>query len=84
LISLSKSSYSSGIIITLFLILISIGLGVASIALSLKDESYGIRSSRKRLYFSFIGFAGLLLWAGWFIGSLLAFEAALLPWKRKI
>jgi hypothetical protein len=83
LISLSKSSYSSGMVITLFLILSSIGLGVVAIALSLKDESYGTRSTRKRLYFSGLGIAGLLFWAGWFIGPLLAFEAAVLPWKRK-
>jgi len=83
LISLSKSSYSSGIVITLFLILASIGLGVVAIALSLKDESYGTGSTRKRLYFSGLGIAGLLLWAGWFIGPLLAFEASVLPWKHK-
>lgn len=83
IVSLSKSSYSSGIVITLFLILASIGLGVTSIALTLKDESYGAGSARKRIYFSGLGIAGLLFWAGWFVGPLLAFEAAVLPWKRK-
>lgn len=83
LISLSKSSYSSGIFITLILIVASIGLGAAAIVLSLKDESYGTGSTRKRIYFSILGVAGFLFWAGWFIGPLLTFEAALLPWKRK-
>ncbi len=83
LISLSKSSYSPEIFITLVLILASLGLGVAAVALSLKDEGYGTGSARKRLYFSGLGIAGLLLWAGLFIGPILAFEAALLPWKRK-
>lgn len=83
LISLSKSSYSSEIFITFILILASLGLGVVAIALSLKDESYGTGSARKRLYFSGLGIVGLLFWAGWFIGPLLAFEAAVLPWKRK-
>ena len=83
LISLSKSSYSLGIFVTLILILASIVLGVAAIALGLKDENYGTGSIRKRLYFSILGIAGLLFWAGWFIGPFLAFEAAILPWKQK-
>lgn len=83
LISLSKSSYSSEIVITLVLILVSIGYGVAAIALSLKNENYGAGSARKRLYLLGLGIAGLLFWAGWIIGPLLAFEAALLPWKRE-
>lgn len=83
LISLSKSPYSSEIVITLVLILVSIGLGIIAVALSLKDENYGSGSARKRLYFFCLGIAGLLFWAGLFIGPLLAFEAALLPWKRK-
>jgi hypothetical protein len=83
LISLSKSSYSSEIVVTLVLILVSIGLGISAVTLSLKDENYGSESARKRLYFSGLGVAGLLFWAGLFIGPLLAFEAAILPWKRK-
>jgi len=83
LISLSKSSYSPEIFITIVLILTSLGLGVTAMALSLKDENYGAGSARKRLYFFGLGIAGLLFWAGLFIGPLLAFEAALLPWKRK-
>ncbi|WP_292373951.1 hypothetical protein [Methanosarcina sp. UBA411] len=83
LISLSESSYSSGIVITITLILISIGIGVAAIALSLKDENYGKTSGRKRLYFFILGISGLLFWSGWLIGPLLAFEAAVLPWKHK-
>jgi len=83
LISLSKSSFSSEVFITFIMIFASVGLGVAAIALSLKDESYGTGSASKRLYFSGLGIAGLLFWAGWFIGPFLAFEAALLPWKHK-
>ena len=83
LISLSKSSYSSEIGITLILILLSIGLGIIAIALILRNENYGKRSARKRLYFFGLGIFGLLFWAGWFIGPFLAFEAALLPWKLK-
>lgn len=83
LISLSKSSFSSEVFITSILIFASVGLGVISIALSLKDESYGTGSARKRLYFSVLGIAGLLFWAGLFIGPFLAFEAALLPWRHK-
>lgn len=84
LLSLSKSSFSSEVFTTFILIFANVGLGVVAIALSLKDESYGTRSARKLLiYFSGLGIAGLLFWAGWFIGPLLAFEAALLPWKRK-
>ncbi len=82
LISLSKSSYSSDVFITFILIFASMGLGVVAIALSLKDESYGTGSARKRLCFSGLGIAGLLFWTGLFIGPFLAFEAALLSWKR--
>ncbi len=83
LISLGKSYYSSEVFITLILILASIGLGIAAIILCLKDENYGTGPARKRVYFSCLGIAGLLLWAGCFIGPFLAFEAAILPWKRK-
>lgn len=83
LISLSKSSYSSDVFVTLFLILASLVLGITSLILGLKDEDYGAKSTRKRLYFLVIGVAGLLFWTGWFVGPLLAFEAAVLPWKRK-
>ena len=83
LISLSKSSYSSEIFITLILILVSIGLGIIAIVLCIKDENYGTGSTRERIYFSCLGLTGLLFWAGWFIGPLLAFEAAVLSWKRK-
>ncbi len=82
LISLVKSSYSLEVFITLILILANIVLGVAAIALILKDENYRVSSTRKRLYFSVLGIVGLLLWAGWFIGPFLAFEAAILPWRR--
>jgi hypothetical protein len=83
LVSLSRSSYSPEIIITVFLILASIGLGITALILSLKDEGYGTKSTRKQFYFFGLGIAGLLLWAGWFIGPILAFEAAVLPWRRK-
>lgn len=83
LFSLSRSSYSSELIITGFLALAGIGLGIIALVLSLKDEGYGIKSTRKQFYFFCIGLAGLLLWSGWFIGPILAFEAAVLPWRRK-
>lgn len=83
LISLNKSSYSPEIFITIFLILASLGLGAIALILSLMDEEYGSRSVKKRLCFFFLGVAGLILWAGWFAGPLLTFEAAVLPWKRK-
>jgi hypothetical protein len=83
LISLNKTSFSSEVSITLFLILASIGLGVIALILSLKDENYGTASTRKRLYFFVLGIVGLFLWAGWIVGPLLAFETAVLPWKRK-
>jgi hypothetical protein len=83
LISLSNSSYSPEVFITLFLILASLGLGVISLTLSLKHAEYGTVFARKRFYFLIIGIAGLLLWAGWFLGPLMAFEASLLPWDRK-
>ncbi len=83
LISLSKTSYTSEVSITLFLILVSIGLGVIALILSLKDENYGGVSTKKRLYFFCLEITGLLLWAGLFAGPFLSFAAALLPWKRK-
>jgi hypothetical protein len=83
LVSLSRSSYSPEIIITIFLILASIVLGIVALILSLKDEGYGVKSTRKQFYFFSLGLAGLLLWAGWFIGPILAFEAAVLPWRKK-
>jgi hypothetical protein len=83
LISLSKSSYSPEVFITIILIFASLGLGAVSLILSLRDEKYGKSSIRKRLYFAIIGVAGLLFWAGFFIGPILAFEAAVLPWSRK-
>ena len=83
LVSLSRSSYSPEVLITVFLALASIGLGITALILSLKDEGYGMKSTRKQFYFFGIGLAGLFLWAGWFIGPILAFEAAVLPWRRK-
>ncbi|WP_440946997.1 hypothetical protein ACSAZL_01540 [Methanosarcina sp. T3] len=83
LFSLSRSSYSPEVIITVFLALAGVGLGLAALILSLKDERYGTKSSRKQFYFFGLGLAGLLLWAGWFMGPVLAFEAAVLPWRRK-
>jgi len=81
--SLSRSANSPEVIITVFLALAGIGLGVIALILSLKDEGYGKSSTRKRLYFLILGLAGLLLWAGLLIGPIFAFEAAFLPWKRK-
>lgn len=83
LFSLSRSSYSHEVIITVFLALASIGLGIIALTLSLKDERYGVKSIRKQFYFLILGLAGLLLWAGWLIGPILALEAAVLPWRRK-
>lgn len=83
LFSLSRSSSSLEVIITVFLILAGIGLGVIALILSLKDEGYGKRSTRKRLYFFILGLAGLFLWAGLLVGPIFAFEAAVLPWKRR-
>jgi len=83
LISLSKTSYSSEALVTIFLVLANIGPGIIALMLSLKDDNYGAASTRKRLYFFGLGIIGLLLWAGWFAGPLLAFVAAVLPWKRK-
>lgn len=83
LFSLSRSSYSPEVIITVFLALAGIGLGVSALILSLKDERYGRRSTRKQMYFFILGLAGLLLWAGLLIGPIFAFEAAFLPWSRR-
>jgi hypothetical protein len=83
LISLSKSEYSSAVYISLVLALSSIVLGLLALRLSLKDKGYIARSTKKSLYFLCLGIAGLLLWAGWFAGPLLAFGTALLPWKIK-
>lgn len=83
LYSLNRSSYSPEAIITVFLALASIVLGTIALVLSLKDEGYGAKSTRKNFYFSILGLSGLLLWAGLFIGPILAFEAAFLPWRRK-
>lgn len=83
LISLSKSEYTSAVYITLILTLSSIILGFLALRLSLKDKGYNERSIKRSLYFLCLGIAGLLLWAGWFIGPLLAFGAAVLPWKSQ-
>lgn len=83
LYSLSKSSYSSEIIVTVFLALASIGLGIIALILSLRNEGYNKSSTRKKIYFFILGILGLLLWAGLFIGPIFAFEAAALPWNTK-
>jgi hypothetical protein len=83
MISLSKTSFTSEIFITLFLILASVGLGVIAFFLSLKGESSSEALTRQRFYFLGLGILGLLLWAGLFIGPLLSFLTALLPWKNK-
>ena len=83
LISLSKSEYSSAVYITLVLALSSIVLGLLALRLSLRDKGYSARSPKKIFYFLFFGVVGLLLWAGWFAGPLLAFGTVLLPWKSK-
>jgi hypothetical protein len=83
LISLIKSAYTSTVSITLILALVSIILGLLTLRLCLKDKGHSARSTKKSLYFFIIGIAGLLLWAGWFAGPLLAFVAAVLRWKNK-
>ena len=83
LYSLSRSSYSSEVTINIFLALGSIVPGVIALILSMKDERYGEKSTRKRIYFFILGLAGLLLWAGLFVGPIFAFEAAILPWSRR-
>lgn len=82
LISLSKTSYTSEVIVTLILILASIGLGVVALILSMKVGKHNSASVKQRLYFFFLGILGLLFWAGLFAGPVLSFAAALLPWKR--
>lgn len=91
LISLSKTSFSPGVTITLILAFINIGLGVTALILSLKGEkknsSNMVRNNsagftKKRLYFFGLGVVALFFWAGWFIGPILAFGAALLPWNK--
>ena len=83
LYSLSRSSNSLEVIITIFFALAGIGLGIIALVLSLKDEGYGKRSTKKRLYFFILGLAGLLLWAGLLAGPIFAFEASILPWRGK-
>lgn len=83
LYSLSRSSYSPEIIITVFLALASIGLGIIALILSLRNEGYSKSSTRKKIYFFILGTLGLLLWAGLFIGPIFAFEAAVLPRGKK-
>ncbi len=83
LISLSKSAYTSAVSITIILALASIVLGLLALGLSLKDKGHSARSIKKSLLFLGIGIAGFLLWAGWFTGPLLAFGAAVLPWRSK-
>lgn len=83
LISLSKSGYTSSVYITLILALASIVLGLLALKLSFKDKGYSARSTNISLYFLGLGIAGLLLWSGWFAGSLLAFGAAVLLWKSQ-
>jgi hypothetical protein len=84
LISLSKSEFSSAVYITLILAIVSIVLGFLALRLCLKNKGYNERSINRSLYFLCLGIAGLLLWAGWFIGPFLAFGAALLPWKSSV
>jgi len=83
LISLSKSEYTSAVYITMILGLASIVLGFLALRLSFKNKGYNEKSIKRSLYFLCLGIAGLLLWAGWFIGPLLAFVTAFLPTKSK-
>jgi len=83
LLSLSKSSYSSEVIITLILGFANIVLGIITLSLSLRKRDSNASSLKRRLYFFGLGVAGLFLWAGWIVGPLLAFGAGLLPWKQK-
>lgn len=83
LLSLSKSAYTPEIIITLFLAFAHLGLGAGAVALSLREREYGKERAREPLYYLVLGLGGLLLWAGWILGPLLALEAGLLAWGRK-
>ena len=83
LYSLSRGSYSPEVIITVFFAIAGIVSGIMALVLSLKDERYGKRLTKKRIYFFILGFAGLLFWAGLIIGPILAFEASVLPWRKK-
>ena len=83
LISLSKSAYTSSVSITTILTLASILLGLLALGLSFKDKGYSARSIKNSLLFLVIGITGFLFWAGWFAGPLIAFGAAVLPWRSK-
>ncbi len=83
LLSLNKSTYTPEIIITLFLGFAHLGLGAATVVLSLRGREFGKQRARETLYYLVLGLGGFLLWAGWIVGPFLALEAGLIAWGRK-
>jgi hypothetical protein len=72
-------STGSEVIITLVFAVIPLILGILTLRLALKNSQTSYK--RKRIYFVVLGLAALFIWAGYFIGPILAIVSALMPTK---
>jgi hypothetical protein len=68
-------------IITLIFAVIPLMIGVLTLRLALKNSQ--TVTIRKRIYFVVLGVAALFIWAGFFIGPILAIVVAVMPTKLR-
>jgi hypothetical protein len=77
-IALRSAPFSSGVLVTMILLIASLLLGIAAIILSTRE--WPVRARAAMLA---IGLMGLVFWSGLVIGPILAFLAAVIPHNMK-
>jgi membrane protein CcdC involved in cytochrome C biogenesis len=78
--SIIKSSLVPEVAITLIFALVPLVLGLSEIIFSIRGER--THRSRYRVYVAVIGVAGIFIWAGLYIGPILAIITSFLPFQR--
>jgi hypothetical protein len=79
ILAISATKVGAEAFVTLIFAFLPIALGLLTIRLSLLNQSK--TTIRSRVYLIIIGVASLFLWAGLFIGPILAFTTAIMPTK---
>ena len=79
ILAISATKVGAEAFVTLIFAFLPIALGLLTIRLSLFNQSK--TSIRSRVYLIIMGVASLFLWAGLFIGPILAFTTAIMPTK---
>jgi hypothetical protein len=80
-IALSATTVAAEALITLIFAILPIVLGLLALRISIRNQ--GKIGVRQRVYLIIIGVVALFLWAGIFIGPILAIITALMPTKTR-